>query len=208
MRNAERPAVVPGNISKPAGGVMGSFSIWHWLIVLLVIGLPVALAVTSAKRKVNSAGQPEGFGGWLLLLAIGQTLTPLRSLGDFVRLVPEYQQVMAIENGPPLVYSEVALTVAYIALQIAVTVFMFRRSSLFPRLYFWQWIALPIYFVLDGALIHALLDIGTDQLFTAQEIGGLAAAFVINGLWVWYVSASVRVRNTFGSKAELATTFA
>jgi hypothetical protein len=100
----------------------------------------------------------------------------------------------------------VALTVGYIALQFVVTIFMFRRSSLFPLLYFWQWIAFPIYFVLDGALIYAFLHTATDQLFGAEEIGWASAAFVVSGLWVWYVS--VRVRNTFGSKAELATTFA
>jgi hypothetical protein len=69
------------------------------LIVLLVIGAPMAIAIATAKSRVNSAGQPEGFGGWLMLLAIGQTLTPLRSPGDFVGVLPDYQQVMTIEHG-------------------------------------------------------------------------------------------------------------
>ena len=32
---------------------MGSFSIWHWFIVLLIIGLPLYLALRKPRRTVT-----------------------------------------------------------------------------------------------------------------------------------------------------------
>ncbi|PWJ87035.1 uncharacterized protein DUF2569 [Mesorhizobium loti] len=95
---------------------MGAFSIWHWAIVLLLIGVPVFFAVRSAAKPSRNPEALVGFGGWLMLLAIGQTLSPLRTLADFANSADGYQQLMTLSNGPLAVYGEVALNLAFLAL--------------------------------------------------------------------------------------------
>lgn len=78
---------------------MGTFSIWHWAIVLLLIGVPVFFAVRSAAKPSQNPESLVGFGGWLMLLAIGQTLSPLRTLADFGNSADGYQQLMTSQTA-------------------------------------------------------------------------------------------------------------
>ena len=78
---------------------MGSFSIWHWAILLLLIGVPVFFAVRSAAKPSQNPAALVGFGGWLMLLAIGQTLSPLRSLAQLSSSMEDYQKLMTLPNG-------------------------------------------------------------------------------------------------------------
>ncbi|MEP6566444.1 MAG: DUF2569 family protein, partial [Mesorhizobium sp.] len=72
---------------------------WHWVIVLLLIGVPVFFAVRSASKSSKNPTDLEGFGGWLMLLAIGLALSPLRTLVDLASSVKSYQQLAAVPNG-------------------------------------------------------------------------------------------------------------
>ncbi|TPM41780.1 DUF2569 family protein [Mesorhizobium sp. B2-3-4] len=186
-----------------------SFSIWHWVIVLLLIGVPVFFAVRSSARPSQNAEQLVGFGGWLMLLAIGQTLSPLRTIADLANSIEGYQQLMPLPNGPVAVYGEVALNLAFLALQLVVLVFMLRRSRRFPRLFLLQWLSIPVVFILDTILIASVLDVPLNQALAGGD--ALAApiiSLVVTGLWVAYVFKSVRVRNTFdrgAASARIAT---
>ena len=70
------------------------FLIWHWAILLLLIGVPVFFAVRSARKPSQDKSDLVGFGGWLLLLALGQTVSPLRTLGEFAASIEGYKQLM------------------------------------------------------------------------------------------------------------------
>src|SRR5262245_40106218 len=111
---------------------MASFSIWHWVIVLLIIGVPVGLIIWSSRRKTSTEGAPVGFGGWLLLLAIAQTISPFRTLAETGKTLEEvYDQLMAFPSGRVVLYGELALTAVVVTLQIVTTVLMYRKSTLF-----------------------------------------------------------------------------
>jgi hypothetical protein len=174
------------------------FSIWHWAIVLLIIGVPVFFAVRSGV-KPSSGQELAGFGGWLLLLAIGETLAPLRTLAEMGSELDSFRQLMAMPNGTFVVYGEVALSLAFVALQLVVLVAMFRRSPRFRQLFVCQWLALPISFVLDTLLVSSGLGVSIGEVITPQSLGALVGSLVVSGLWVAYLYKSVRVRNTFGT---------
>ncbi|TGQ64539.1 DUF2569 family protein [Mesorhizobium sp. M00.F.Ca.ET.186.01.1.1] len=176
---------------------MGAFSIWHWVIVLLLIGVPVFFAVRSATKPSEKPGALVGFGGWLMLLAIGQALSPLRTLADLANSVKGYRQLMSLPNGSMAVYGEVALNLAFLALQLIVLVSMLRRSHSFPLLFLFQWVAIPVVFILDTILISSTLAVPVNQVLAGDALVAPIASFVVTGIWVAYVYKSVRVRNTF-----------
>jgi len=176
---------------------MGSFSIWHWVIVLLLIGVPVFFAVRSAAKPSQNSAALVGFGGWLMLLAIGQTLSPLRSLAQLGSSTEDYQKLMMLPNGTLAAYGEIALLLAFVVLQGVVLVAMFRRSSRFKQLFLVQWIAIPVVFVLDAVWISAVLGAPMSQVLAGDALVTPIVSFVLTGIWVAYVYKSIRVRNTF-----------
>ncbi|TPK63876.1 MULTISPECIES: DUF2569 family protein [unclassified Mesorhizobium] len=179
---------------------MGTFSIWHWAIVLLIIGVPVFFAVRSAVKPSQGPAALVGFGGWLMLLAIGQVLSPLRTLADLANSAEGYRQLLPLPNGLLAVYSEVALNLAFLALQLVVLISMLRRSRRFPQLFLVQWIAIPVVFVLDTILISSTLGVPVSQILAGDALMTPILSFVFTGAWVAYVHKSVRVKNTFGGE--------
>ncbi|WP_214472490.1 DUF2569 family protein [Mesorhizobium sp. dw_380] len=176
---------------------MGTFSIWHWVIVLLLIGVPVFFAVRSAVKPSQNPEALVGFGGWLMLLAIGQALSPLRTLAEFGNSVEGYQQLIAVPNGTVAVYGEIALNLIFLALQLVVLVSMLRRSHRFPQLFLFQWFAIPAVFILDTLLVVSILGVPVNQVLAGDALVSPIASFVGTGIWAAYVYKSVRVRNTF-----------
>ncbi|TPK56783.1 MULTISPECIES: DUF2569 family protein [unclassified Mesorhizobium] len=176
---------------------MGTFSIWHWAIVLLIIGVPVFFAVRSAVKPSQGPAALVGFGGWLMLLAIGQVLSPLRTLADLANSVEGYRQLLPLPNGLLAVYSEVALNLAFLALQLVVLISMLRRSRRFPQLFLFQWIAIPVVLVLDTILISSTLGVPVSQIFAGDALMTPVLSFILTGAWVAYVYKSVRVKNMF-----------
>ena len=63
----------------------------------------------------------SGFGGWLLLLVIGQCLGVLRTIVAIANGVPGYQNVWTLRNGPTAIVGEVALFSAMLCLQLALS---------------------------------------------------------------------------------------
>ncbi|MBZ9707936.1 DUF2569 family protein [Mesorhizobium sp. ESP7-2] len=176
---------------------MGAFSIWHWAIVLLLIGVPVFFAVRSAAKPSLNPESLVGFGGWLMLLAIGQALSPLRTLANFANSADGYRQLMILPNGSLAVYGEVALNLAFLALQLVVLVSMLRRSRRFPQLFLLQWLAIPAVFILDTIWISSILGVPVNQVLAGDALVAPLASFAGAGIWAAYVYKSVRVRNTF-----------
>ncbi|RWM15389.1 MAG: DUF2569 domain-containing protein [Mesorhizobium sp.] len=171
------------------------FSVWHWAILLLLIGVPVFFAVRSATSQAPAG--LVGFGGWLMLLAIVQALTSLGTLAAFGSSSDSYKRLMALPNGTLAVYGEVALLLAFLVLQVVVFVAMLRRSYRFKQLFLYQWFAIPIVFVLDTVWISAVLGIPVSQVLTGNALIAPIVSFALTGIWVAYVYKSVRVRNTF-----------
>ena len=72
---------------------MGAFSVWHWLLVLAVVGVPAWLLVRHVRRRrtdLPNTAALAGIDGWLGLLAFGLCLGFLRSAVELVQGLPVY----------------------------------------------------------------------------------------------------------------------
>lgn len=130
-------------------------------------------------------------------MAIGVTIAPLRTLSEISKNVESYGQLMAIPNGPATVYVEVGLFLALLVLQVIVAVALYKKKRTFPRLYMYQWIAAPVIVLIDVLAISYFLKVAPGDLLTVDAVVPVLASFAFGAIWVWYLSASVRVRNTF-----------
>lgn len=172
-------------------------SIWHWVVTLVVLGVPLFIIAWTGKRKVDPIKGPMGFGGWLLLLAIWQVLAPLATLLETVNGMAAYEEFQSVPSGRLVAIGEPSINFAFLALQLVVLWSMLKKSKEFPRLFFYQWIAIPIVFIVDILLVSSALGVGVSEMMTRELVPPSARAFVWTGVWVWYLSKSVRVRNTF-----------
>jgi len=172
------------------------FSIWHWLIVLVLVGIPVVL-ISRSRRKApgGEANQPlAGFGGWLLLLTVVLTLGLVRNLAELVQSADIFGAVLQRPGiFAPFILVFVVL-VASLLLHTWTLVAMYGKRKLFLRLFPALWLANGVLALVSFSL---LLVPGVTLDHIAAGIGQQFGVFVGMGLWVWYTRASVRARNTF-----------
>ena len=142
------------------------------------------------------AAQPQGFRGWLMLLAFGVCLTPLRTLVEFVKAFEEYGRAWTVPNGQAVVVFEVGINLALIVLEVSAVVAMLNRRRVFIKLFIWLWGAAFVLPLADMVVAALLFPQVPSESFAA-EIGRTLLVAIIRGLWVWYLLVSVRVKNTF-----------
>lgn len=185
---------------------MGSFSILHWLIVLVVIGGIGYAVVRSRKQATASLAVadggtlkanvgPSGLGGWLILVVLGQiggVLQMLKSIVDEVQLYEDF--------GPTVHYilnAEMALMVAYAILIVVTTISMFRTERRFVALWKIQAVITVLFPLIDAVIVSAVSNTPIEKLIDERAIGHVIGGTIGMGLWWWYMNVSVRVKNTF-----------
>jgi Protein of unknown function (DUF2569) len=169
-------------------------------VPLLVLAAIVAgvLLVVRRRQAPSAPGKLAGFGGLLLLLAIGQTLVPFRTLLGIGQSFGSLEPLSALPNGRAVFYAELALNLLLLVFSCVVTAAMWRRSPQFPRLFTWQWLAALVIAFLEPALVAGATGLPAATLYSDPEVVRTMAQAAAMGVWVWYVRKSVRVRNTFG----------
>jgi len=191
-----------GRISTGVLG-MGSFSIWHWLILLIFFVLPAVLVLiarrrTNQNRPADVVG-PYGFGGWLTILAYGQTVGPIATLLTLLANAPTYGGLIdqASPNGALTAYLEITFMLVVFVVQIITTVVMYRRKVYFPQMFIVQWVVM----LLDEAAIRVmnvvLLGAPWPTMIESTNYAQDAAPVIGAIIWISYALQSVRVRNTF-----------
>ncbi|MER9968370.1 DUF2569 family protein [Mesorhizobium sp. M0060] len=143
-----------------------------------------------------------------MLLAIVQALSSLHTLAVLGSSSDGYRQLMTLPNGALAAYGEIALLLAFLVLQLVVFVAMLRRSYRFKQLFLYQWLAIPIVFILDTMWISAVMGAPVSLVLAGDALVLPIVTFVLTGIWVAYVYKSVRVRNTFtkaGASGQVAS---
>ncbi len=188
---------------------MGSFSIWHWLIVLLfclAIGLAPYGIYRYAKRKPPNAqgiDGPAGVGGWLLLLVVGlMFLEPFLGAGrlnaDFMSAESQHPNLKTLvawsdyKAATWFVFIVIACLSFYAGLGLA----RGRDMSVVRRAKVLLWVTGPAASVVMDLFIPFLIfgKFASDP----QLIGNLIAYTIMAGIWTAYLSRSKRVRSTYG----------
>jgi len=162
------------------------------------VGIIVLAWLTSRWTIVPGVG-PVGFGGWLFILAIRQTLAPIGGLIAVAWYAGPYLQMLrsGVANLELAAYLSAAMLLVSILLAIVVTVVMYAKHRCFPDLFVVQWIGLMAIFLLSVAMLWLLFPLPIDLIVRIEGGPIILAAAVVEGLWVLYLARSKRVRNTF-----------
>ncbi len=190
---------------------MGSLSVWHWLVVLFVLGFWALIiwVVSSGPRaeKRLGTGITPGFKGWLLLLVIGITFAPLRLLLESVLYQQDPDTQRAWTIIPDVMMTEFISSIILISSATVLAIITYRKSNWFRAAFHMSisihivlpWINLLVAYLLmerrgmDGSAIFAIPD---------REIARTVAATAIGLIWALYVARSRRVSVTFTRSSE------
>jgi hypothetical protein len=183
---------------------MQGLSVWHWLVVLLVLAIPGTVIYVAASRARAEGGvMTPGFKGWLFILAVSIWLGPLWVLGSLARLSGDRSP--EADRFPMLFHIDLVIQVVALVLAVASLVLMLRRSSRFPTLYFVQasWAVVSVPLSLVAAMYVLQNAYGIPVTFgqmlegMAAEFGGWLGGLLGIALWVVYILRSRRVAMTF-----------
>jgi len=176
-------------------------SVWHWLIIILVFVLPAAAAIYTGRRARTPTGEPEGFGGWLLYLAIGQAVSPLVALATGFKSLSDGLEVWSAPGAPVAVVVETAMNIGLFIIVAATTLAMWRRDARFPTLFGYQWLAYVAVTLIDAVMVSYIFNVSVKQVVDGS-VREFVQGIVGGGIWYWYVVKSVRVKNTFTRRPQ------
>jgi hypothetical protein len=144
-----------------------------------------------------AVSRPEGFGGWLLLVAIGQWLGLFGGLVQFVLGLPDDASRWSDPAMRRGIMGEAGLEIALLAMMLYTTVMMSMKRREFPTLFRIQLALVVVVPLLStwwtstsaGKPLEGLEFAGT----AVQAVVGVIGA----SLSILYSLRSERVRNTF-----------
>jgi hypothetical protein len=184
---------MPGPTCKSCGRALG--------------GLPQPLGSRPDSQVAGAKGAYEKIGGWLVLLAIGLVLNPIRLLvimgRDFLPLFLSGGWSVLTTPGTtayhplwaPVLMFEIGGNTALLGFSVLVAVFFFQKRKLLPRL--------MIAFLLVNFLLVAADYFVADLLPSVasqkdpEATMELARALIAGVIWVPYFVVSKRVKRTF-----------
>lgn len=184
---------------------MGSFSIWHWLILGGIFGVAILgaylLARSGTPASIQTSG-PSGVAGWLLLLVaglmfVGPLFGAARLNADIIAAESQYPNLVSLDKWKTfksvtcLAYACVAALSFYAGWGLA----RGRDFSVVNRAKTILWMVGPTASVVMGFFIP-LLVFGTVEP-DPQFIGGLIGSSLVAAIWTAYLSRSKRVQATY-----------
>ncbi len=100
----------------------------QFIPLLIIAAIVAGVAWWGSRRSARKhQGSLVGFGGWLLLLAIGQTIAPLKGLVSLSQSFNGLAALSGLPNGKVVFYVELAVNSALTAFIACVTVAMWRK---------------------------------------------------------------------------------
>jgi uncharacterized YccA/Bax inhibitor family protein len=145
----------------------------------------------------QAAEAPEGFGGWLLLIAVGQWLGILRELVEFVWALPTWTSQWSDPILRRAAIGEAGLSAGLIAFMFYTVIMMSLKRGEFPTLFR---IELALYVVVP-LLSLGWVSASTGAMVDGASFAGIAAEAIIGTIGAWismlYSLRSARMRNTF-----------
>src|ERR1700741_4074869 len=121
------------------------------LLLAIAFGLAAyAIAQRLARYRSPASAAVQGFGGWLLVLAIGQWLAAMHLLSEILRRLPLYERAWQMPESRAEALGEIAARVALLAFVLCAAIMMTRRSRLYPRLLRLELVLLVVLPALSG----------------------------------------------------------
>lgn len=183
---------------------MGSFSIWHWLIIFIFIGAIYGTYRFAKRTPPPSSGAsgPTGVGGWLLLLVAGlMFLGPLMGAGriniEIISAESQYPDLLTIPAWSTFKSTTwwSFLVVCCLSFYAGLGLAKGRDISVVKRAQLLLWIIGPVASIVMG-LIIPLMVFGQIE-FDPEFLGTLVTSIIVSAIWTAYLSKSRRVKATY-----------
>jgi hypothetical protein len=154
--------------------------------------------------------EPVGIGGWLMLVALGQVLSPLKfsvsALMYFSGLDASWWTMY-----PIAFYGEAILYMSTLAIFVYTACLFFKTSKRFPRFYIYASIAavllVPLDVIWSSTTLNAYTGKSMDQLIasmmTPDVVGQWIVTILSAAIWIPYICRSKRVANTFSPREDV-----
>lgn len=155
----------------------------------------------------NTLTQYKKIGGWLILVAIGLVLTPLRFLVVVVKdLLPVFSgETWSILTTPgteayhpflaPLLIFELIGNIAFVVFAIVVAIFFFKRQKIVPKLMIAFLFSNLAFVVIDYFVADSIPFIASQN--DPESLRELIRVLIGCLIWVPYFLVSKRVKGTF-----------
>lgn len=192
---------------SPTGGeALAAMNPWLALVAMVSALLWIALAVRVWRYDPPTAmvgdSRLQGLGGWLLLVGLGEIITPFALVFLLYSAAPAFTtsawMALASSTSPtynpawaPWALFELVSLTGMLVFSIMMILLFFGRRSSFPRLYI---IMLVVF------LIYTCVDLLGTHLLDSSEpgaVGGAISTAVQTALWTAYMLQSKRVASTF-----------
>ena len=164
----------------------------------------------NAPETIGTSGpqQPvSGLGGWLILVAIGVVMAPLRLLATLLQsCVPFFQRgtwdALTTPGSEqyhalwaPLIISKFIRNLGLFVACVVLLFLFFKKSRFFPRTYIAIAFVNLCYLVLDAWCASFVLT--SESMFDPDTTREIVGSLVSTAVWGTYMLISDRVRNTF-----------
>jgi len=181
---------------------MGAVRVSRSKLALAGTAIPVPTAESSdARRDIFPPHEElEGLGGWLILVGIGITLSPVRILVNIVQTLPGYGASTWSQLTTPGSPSYHALWAPGLLIELVANITLFVAACLLVYLFYRKKRQFPIVFgwVILLHLFVQLIDALIIRVLPVNDKGTPNWAWVLPAvIWVVYMLRSRRVRNTF-----------
>lgn len=177
---------------------MSEFILQLLPLALLILGaLAIWFFAWREGKKRPEGAKIEGFGGWLLIVAICQWFGTLSLFADFLKALPEYEKHWSNPIARRVIMAEAGLTLGFVGFMIYVAIMMSLKRRVFPLLF-----RIELVLIVVGPLIillwaAAVSDASLEKLNFGTEVTRSIGRAVGAAIWILYSLRSVRVRNTF-----------
>jgi hypothetical protein len=163
-----------------------------------------SMDIITGAKEIKSY---QGIGGWLILIALGLIITPIRlcislinnylpifTKGGWSKLTtpgsPAYHQLWA-----PVLTSEIIGNLFFAIFALALFAIMMKKMKVFPKLMI-AFIALNLAFIIADGAFARLIPAVAAQASESPYIEILRTSLVAV-IWIPYFCVSVRVKQTF-----------
>jgi hypothetical protein len=145
----------------------------------------------------EATGEPEGFGGWLLAVAIGQWLGILRELVEFLWALPTWVGEWRDPAMHRATLGEAGLSLGLLAFMLYTAIIMNMKRREFPTLFRIELALYVVFPLLSIWWVATATGTPVDRASFAGIAGEAVASTIGASLSILYSLRSLRVRNTF-----------
>lgn len=147
------------------------------------------------EKSSESAIEPAGIGGWLIVLLVGQFLSAAWVLFTITKDVGSYKTLPT--QAHLAIDLELTLYVVLLLLIVWATVELFRRRRSFPTWWKIMGVTALLVPIIDTVMVALMLNVSFDLAFVLRQATGTFQTLVSVVIWWLYLNLSVRVKNTF-----------